>query len=403
MPFLDSFLLKTLPADWSWLASPISTLVSIGVVFGMVMTGVAYGILVERWVAAAIQNRLGPNRVGPWGLFQPIADGLKPLLKEEVIPARAEKVLFLMAPALAAMTTLGAFAVVPFGPADDSNGPIRFIAAPAVDIGILYIFALGSLAVYGVILAGWSSNNKYSFLGALRSSAQVVSYEIPLGLSVLGVVLVSSSLNLEDIQRHQTGNFILGWNVVTQPLAFLLFLTAALAEAHRLPFDLSECEQELVGGYHTEYSGLKFAFFMLSEYVHMIAVAFLASILFLGGWHFPLIAESTSAYPLAWLVKFGVLLAKVGSFVLLFMFLRWTIPRFRFDQLMGLAWRVMIPLAIANFLVVLVVKQFKLHSGWMTAASVFLFVGVGLWHAATVQRRISTRRFVPAAAMGAGA
>jgi len=402
MPFLETFLLRNLPTDWSWLASPISTLASIVVVFGMVMTGVAYGILVERWVAAAIQNRHGPNRVGPFGLFQPIADGLKPLLKEEVIPARAEKALFLLAPALAAMTTLGAFAVVPFGPADDVNGPIRFIAAPAIDIGILYIFALGSLAVYGVILAGWSSNNKYSFLGALRSSAQVVSYEIPLGLSVLGIVLITGSLNLEEIQLQQAkGTFLFGWNVVTQPLAFLLFVAAALAEAHRLPFDLAECEQELVGGYHTEYSGLKFAFFMLSEYVHMIAVAFLASILFLGGWHFPGFAEATSAYPLAWLVKFGVLAAKVGAFVLLFMFLRWTIPRFRFDQLMGLAWRVMIPLAIANFLVVLVVKQFKLNSAWMTAASVALFVGAGLWHATGVQRRISSPRFTRNAAMGA--
>src|SRR5215207_296165 len=262
--FVENLFNQILPSQWAWLAPYGATLVVVGIVLGAVLTAVAYGILAERWVAAAIQNRHGPNRVGPFGLFQPLADGLKPLLKEEVIPARAEKWLFLLAPALAAMTTLGAFAVIPFGPADDLSGPIRFIVAPQVDVGILYIFALGSLAVYGVILAGWSSNNKYSFLGALRSSAQVVSYEIPLGLSVLGVVLVSGSLNLEEIQRQQTGNFILGWNAVTQPLAFLLFVTAALAEAHRLPFDLAECEQELVGGYHAEYSGLKFAFFMLS-------------------------------------------------------------------------------------------------------------------------------------------
>jgi NADH-quinone oxidoreductase subunit H len=388
--FLENLLARALPDQWDWLAPYGATLVIVGVVLGAVLTAVAYGILVERWVAAAIQNRHGPNRVGPFGFFQPIADGLKPLLKEEVIPARAEKWLFLLAPALAAMTTLGAFAVIPFGPADDLSGPLRFIVAPGVDVGILYIFALGSLAVYGVILAGWSSNNKYSFLGALRSSAQVVSYEIPLGLSVLGVVLIAGTLNLELIQRQQAaGTLIFGWNVFAQPLAFLIFMAAALAEAHRLPFDLAECEQELVGGYHTEYSGLKFAFFMLSEYIHMIAVAFLVAILFFGGWHFPLIAESTSAYPLAWLIKLGVFLAKVALFVVFFMFVRWTIPRFRFDQLMGLAWRVMIPLAIASFLCVLLVKQFDLHPIWMTVASVALFVGAGLVHALQVQRRIA--------------
>jgi len=393
--FLENLIARVLPADWVWLAPYGATAVIIGIVFGAVMTAVAYGILVERWVAAAIQNRHGPNRVGPLGLFQPIADGLKPLLKEEVIPARAEKWLFLLAPALAAMTTLAVFAVVPVGPADDLSGPIRFIVAPSIDVGILYIFALGSLAVYGVILAGWSSNSKYSFLGALRSSAQVVSYEIPLGLSVLGVVLVSGTLNLEEIQRQQEGTFLFGWNLFTQPLAFVLFMAAALAEAHRLPFDLAECEQELVAGYHAEYSGLKFAFFMLSEYVHMITVGFLTAILFLGGWHFPLLATHDSTYALAWVVKLGVLLAKVGFFVVLFMFLRWTIPRFRFDQLMGLAWRVMIPLGIANLLVVVVVKQFDLHPIWMTAGSLALFVGAGLFHAVTVQRRIASPRRVP--------
>jgi len=392
--FLENLIARVLPADWVWLAPYGATAVIIGIVFGAVMTAVAYGILVERWVAAAIQNRHGPNRVGPLGLFQPIADGLKPLLKEEVIPARAEKWLFLLAPALAAMTTLAVFAVVPVGPADDLSGPIRFIVAPGVDVGILYIFALGSLAVYGVILAGWSSNTKYSFLGALRSSAQVVSYEIPLGLSVLGVVLVSGTLNLEEIQRQQEGIFVFGWHLFTQPLAFVLFVTAALAEAHRLPFDLAECEQELVAGYHTEYSGLKFAFFMLSEYVHMITVAFLAAILFLGGWHFPLFATHDSTYALAWVIKLGVLLAKVGFFVVLFMFLRWTIPRFRFDQLMGLAWRVMIPLGIANLLVVVVVKQFDLLPIWMTVGSLALFIGAGLFHAVTVQRRIASPRRV---------
>lgn len=391
--FVENFIARILPTQWAWVAPYGATLVVVGVVLGAVLTAVAYGILVERWIAAAIQNRHGPNRVGPFGLFQPIAVGLKPLLKEEVIPARAEKWLFLLAPALAAMTTLGAFAMVPFGPADDLNGPIRFIVAPGVDVGILYIFALGSLAVYGVILAGWSSNNKYSFLGALRSSAQVVSYEIPLGLSVIGIVLVSGTLNLEEIQRQQAaGTLILGWNVFTQPLAFVLFMTAALAEAHRLPFDLAECEQELVGGYHTEYSGLKFAFFMLSEYIHMITVGFLVAILFLGGWHFPGVAETQSGYPLAWLVKVGVLLSKVGGLVIFFMFLRWTIPRFRFDQLMGLAWRVMIPLAIASFLCILVVKQFNLHSVWMTISSLALFVGAGVFHGVKVQRRISAPR-----------
>jgi NADH-quinone oxidoreductase subunit H len=389
-------LLAKLPSelgDWQAAAPYLTIVVVIGIVFAGLLTGVAYGILVERWVAAAIQNRHGPNRVGPWGLFQPVADGLKPLLKEDVVPRHADRFLFLLAPALAAMTSLMAFAVVPFGPTDGAYKPLPFQVAPTVDIGILYIFATGSMAVYAVILAGWASNNKYSFLGALRSSAQVISYEIPLGMSILGVVLLAGSLNLERIVAQQAaGTLFFGWNIFIQPLAFLIFMTAALAEANRLPFDLPECEQELVGGYHTEYSAMKFALFMLGEYIHMITVAFLLSTLFLGGWHFPIIATPGADYPFAWLVKCGVLAAKAGSLVIFFMFIRWTIPRFRFDQLMGLAWKTLLPLSLANLLCAIVVKQFGLGTWLLLPMSAGLFLVAGLIHAGAAQHRVAAPR-----------
>jgi NADH-quinone oxidoreductase subunit H len=318
-----------------------------------------------------MQDRIGPNRVGPYGLLQPLADAFKILLKEGVVPSHVDRTLFVLAPTISVFTTLLAFAVVPFGPVGEGTPRwIRFIIAPGVDIGIVFILAVTSLAVYGVILGGWASNNKYSALGSLRASAQVVSYEIPLGLSLLGVALLSRTLNLEQILTRQAEAGIAGWNVWYQPLACLIFFVSSLAESNRLPFDLSECEQELVGGYHTEYGGLRLVLFFVGEYTHIVTISFLTAILFFGGWHFPLIATPESAWPF----KLAVLLAKVVASIFLIMLIRWTLPRFRFDQLMELSWKVFIPLSLANVVIVMTVLQF----GWRTWTLMLLSLGLCL-------------------------
>jgi NADH-quinone oxidoreductase subunit H len=368
----------------------LTTLITIVVVMAAVLGTCAYLIYVERKLAAYVQDRVGPNRVGPAGLFQPIADGLKFLFKEDIIPNHVDKLLFLVAPSIAVTTALLAFAVVPFGPTSVGPMPQRpevpastseeaiqdyraklatydrdvkeyrqqytdryeFVIAPHVDIGIVFIFAVTSLTVYAIILGGWSANNKYSFIGGLRSSAQLVSYEIPMGMSILGILLITRSLNLE---RIIDGQLRLGvWYVWFQPLAFLLFLISAFAECNRLPFDLPEAEQELVGGYHTEYSALKFGLFFVGEYTHVVTTSFLMVVLFFGGWQFPWIAD----YDSPWILKLIVILLKVTGFILFYMLVRWTLPRFRFDQLMGLAWKVLIPLALVNLLCVFLVKHF---------------------------------------------
>jgi NADH-quinone oxidoreductase subunit H len=355
----------------------------------------AYLILLERKTAAWVQDRHGPNRVGfdfgiPflkrltggfhfWGLGQPLADGLKFFLKEQVVPDHVDKVLYFVAPSIAVITTLLAFAVVPFGSTPTPANPdaFPFVIAPNVDIGIVFVFAVGSLAVYAVILGGWASNNKYSLLGALRSSAQIVSYEIPLGLSILVVAMLTGSLNLERIIAHQAMGGFFAWNIWFQPLAWLIFLAAAMAESNRLPFDLPECEQELIGGFHTEYSAMKFAMFFLGEYTHVITVSFLTAILFFGGWHFPFIAEPTSSYPGAVVVKLLVLFGKAVFFIFLIMILRWTLPRFRFDQLMSLAWKVLIPLCLLNLVCAMFVKHWSLSPWWLLGTSIALFAGAG--------------------------
>jgi NADH-quinone oxidoreductase subunit H len=378
------------------------TLVTIAVALGAILTACAYLILLERKLSAWMQDRVGPNRVGPFGLLQPLADGLKFLLKEEVIPSHVNKALFIIAPTISLFTTMLAFAVVPFGPVDDPQTPswLRFIIAPNVDIGIVFIFAITSLAVYGIILGGWASNNKYSALGSLRASAQVVSYEIPLGMSVVGIAILAGTLNLERIVATQAAGGFGSWFVWTQPLAALIFFTAALAESNRLPFDLSECEQELVGGFHTEYSALKFAMFFLGEYTHVITTSFLTAILFFGGWQFPWIATPESAYTGAWLVKLLVLVSKVSLVISFIMVIRWTIPRFRFDQLMGLAWKVLIPLSLANMVAVMTVRQFNLNPWWLTATSAGLFAAAGMISVYTTKSDISRR---PSAAQIAAA
>ena len=360
-------------------------------------------VWLERRVSAFVQDRLGPNRVGPFGLFQSFADVFKLFFKEDITPTHVDKLFYFVAPCVAVGTALLAFSIVPFGPSLPPPNPVRtveivadtpvprdpqtvmneyeqkqseyrehftFAVAPGLDIGILFTFAIGSLAVYGIILGGWSANSKYSLLGSLRSSAQIISYEIPLGMSIIGLVLYTGSLNLEKAIDWQARH---GWFIIYQPLAFLLFMTAVFAECNRLPFDLPEAEQELVGGYHTEYSSFKFAMFFLGEYIHMITTSFLMAILFFGGWHFPGLGGIDGF--LGILVKFAVLAFKVGIAIMLYMMVRWTIPRFRFDQLMGLAWKVLIPLAILNLFCVMVVREFGLSPWLLTVTSVGLFFG----------------------------
>ena len=335
----------------------IGILIKILLVVGITQGAVAYLIYVERKVAAYAQDRIGPNRAGrefgiPFGLLQPLADGAKMLLKEDVVPAYVTKPLYLLAPMIAIVAATIGFAVVPFGPVGN-GGFIDFQIAPGVDIGILYVFAVGSLAVYGVILAGWSSNNKYSFIGALRSSAQLISYEVPLGLSILGIVLCVGSLDLNRIIIWQDQHV---WGIIASPVGFLIFLVSSFAETNRLPFDLPESEQELVGGFHTEYSAMKFGMFFLGEYLHVITVSFLIVILFFGGWDFPFLNAEQAGFFSA-IAKVVVLLVKVSMVILFMMWIRWTLPRFRYDQLMDLAWKSLIPLALINFVATAAILQ----------------------------------------------
>jgi len=351
----------------------MEALVKILIIFSGVMLAVAYSVLLERKIAGWIQDRLGPNRVGPKGLFQPIADGLKLFFKEEIIPNHVNKVVYVLAPTIVMVTALVTFCVVPFGYVLPVAGQIRqMVIAPNVDIGIVFVFAVGSAAVYGVLLAGWASNNKFSFYGGVRAAAQMLSYEIPLGMSVLGMILLCGSLRIEDMVLLQATR---GWGILLQPIGFLIFLVCAFAECNRLPFDMVECEQELVAGFHTEYSSMKFGFFFLAEYAHVITVSFLIVLLFFGGWHFPWIAPlvvSTDSIGLGGgLLRIGVLVAKVVLMVVVFMWVRWTLPRFRFDQILGLAWKVLVPLAILNVVIALVGVFFG-FPGWA-----HLLAGVG--------------------------
>jgi NADH-quinone oxidoreductase subunit H len=347
--------------------------IKVALLLAGVMTAAAYFVLLERRIAAWVQDRVGPNRVGipmtrirVFGLGQPLADGVKFILKEEYTPAHVDKRLYVLAPIVILVAALTVFAVIPFGsvlPLDlgieGVEQPIHLVVAPGMDVALFVVFALSSIAVYGVILGGWASNNKYSFLGALRSSAQLIAYELPLGLGILGVVLSAGSLNLEAIISAQAASG--WWYGLAQPLGFVVFVVAAFAEAARLPFDLPECEQELVGGYHTEYSGIKLLLFLVAEFLHMITAALLIVILFLGGWHFWGITGSGDQ--VGWLqavLRIGVLLGKVFLVIVLFMLIRWSWPRFRFDQLMSLAWKVMLPLGLVNLVSIAILDQLRM-------------------------------------------
>jgi len=333
--------------DWVLLNPPMLAFVKVITVVGVLMTSVAVTTWVERRLSAIIQFRLGPNRVGPAGLLQPLADGIKFLMKEDIIPDAAHRPIFILAPALAMITSICAFGVVPFGPTVEILGVTVHLVILDLDGGILFALAATSLGVYGIVCAGWASRNKYSLLGGLRSSAQMVSYELALALSLIGVLLVSGTLRPTEIVEQQAGWFW-NWNVFGgwQFVGFLIFLIAAYAETNRLPFDLPEAESELVAGYHTEYSAMKFSMFFMAEYIAMITASSLAVTLFLGGYQLgiPLAIEG----PLLWIIQVGAFVAKVGFFMFLFVWVRWTLPRFRYDQLMDIGWKRLFPLALAN-------------------------------------------------------
>ncbi len=320
------------------LAFLVTALVKIVVVFGCLMLAVAYMTWVERKVVGDIQVRLGPNRVGPFGLLQPIADGIKLLCKEDLVPLGADRVIYLLAPAISLTPALIAFAVIPFG---DRTTLFGLLPAPVemritdINVGVLYIFAVSSLGVYGIVLGGWASNSKYALLGGLRSSAQMISYELSMGLSIIGVVMWAGSLSLVDIVQAQ-GRV---WFIVPQILGFCIFFCCALAETNRAPFDLPEAETELVAGFHVEYSSMKFAMFFMAEYANMITASALATTLFLGGWRGP------------WLPPVVWFLLKVFAFLYVFIWLRATLPRFRYDQLMAFGWKRLLPLALLNLAV----------------------------------------------------
>ena len=327
----------------------IIILVKVLVVFAATMLTVLVMIYLERRVSAFMQGRLGPNRVGPQGLLQPIADGIKFMMKEDIVPAGADKPIFILAPAILLIPALMTFAVIPFGSDITLFGRQIPLQVADVNVGILYVLALTSIGVYGIVLAGWSSNSKYSLLGGLRSSAQLISYELAMGLAVVSIILLSGSLKLNDIVADQQG-YLFSWNVFKQPLAFIIFLVAVYAETNRLPFDLSEAEQELVGGYHTEYSSIKFAMFFMAEYANMITAAALTVTLFFGGWDFPFVDESSLGI-LGTVLSVCSFILKMGFFLFLFIWVRWTFPRFRYDQLMKLGWKVMLPLALFNIFI----------------------------------------------------
>ena len=325
-------------------------------VFAVLMFIVAYAVWVERKVSAAIQDRIGPNRAGPFGLLQPLADAGKAFLKEDFTPGHVRKAYYWLAPAIVMIPSLLTVAVIPFG--SEIGGQKMVIAD--LNVGILYTFGIVSLGVYGIVLAGYAANSKYPFMGGIRSSAQLISYEIAMGMSVIPVFLFVGDLNLSSVIRYQQGTLswlpvLPNWLVFQSPMTFLsfvVFLVAAFAETNRLPFDMPEAEQELVGGYNTEYSSIKFALFFMGEYANMTAASAMMVVLFFGGWTLPWFGLDQPAATLAQgVVHIGVFLAKVGAFLVFFIWVRWMWPRFRYDQLMDLGWRRMIPLALANIVV----------------------------------------------------
>src|SRR6266496_1670351 len=358
--------------DWNNpLVHSVLVLVAITIAFLAIMLLVAFTVLAERRVLAFIQGRVGPNRVGYGGVLQPFADFIKTMMKEDLVPDQSTKFVFLLAPMIAVVTAIMAIVVYPFGP----TITIPFIgwSFPLViarfDVGLLYVLGVTSVGVYGIALAGWSSNNKYSLMGGLRSSAQMISYELALGLSLIGVILQAGTLDLQRIVELQSRAHGAGWFIFwLQPLGFIIYLISAIAETNRVPFDLPEAETELVAGFHTEYSAMKFALFFLAEYVNMFTVSMLATTLFLGGWNGPFVHQ------LPWLGVF-YFLGKVIFFLLLYIWLRGTLPRFRFDQLMSFGWKFLVPAAIINIVLTATLQWLPVFD-WL---STFLKTSTGWW------------------------
>ncbi|MFN4813637.1 MAG: NADH-quinone oxidoreductase subunit NuoH [Bacteroidota bacterium] len=307
----------------------------------------AYSTYAERKVAAFLQDRLGPNKAGPYGLLQPIADGVKMFMKEEIIPDVSNKFLFILGPCIAMLTACMTGVVIPWSTPITINGVSYPLQITDINIGILYVFGVVSIGVYGIMIGGWASNNKFSLLGALRASAQMISYEIAMGLSIIALVMMTGTISLQEIAAQQSGWH---WNIIYQPLGFLIFITCAFAECNRTPFDLPECETELVGGYHTEYSSMKLGFYLFAEYVNMFISSAIISTLYFGGYNMPLIGRFVTDPNMLSILGVVFLFAKIFFFIFFFMWIRWTIPRFRYDQLMHLGWRIFIPLSILNIL-----------------------------------------------------
>ena len=367
---------------------PLSVLIlsSIGkilIIVHLLLIGVMAMIWSERRVSGWMQDRLGPNRVGFQGILQPVADGLKFLFKEDLIPNHVDKPLYVLAPAMLLVPALVTVAVVPFGSSITILGHEIPLQIADINIGILYILAITSLGVYGVVLGAWASNNKYSLLGGLRSSAQMISYELTLGLAIIGLLMLTSSLSLREIAKAQ-GAYPWHWNFLIHFPAFLAFTTAMFAETNRLPFDLAEAEQELVAGYHTEYSSMKFAMFFMAEYMNMIVGSAVVVTLFLGGWHF--FGLETMGGPVwSGIISFGIFFVKTAIFLFVFIWVRWTLPRFRYDQLMNLGWKFLLPVALSSIVVT--------GALWITTGS-RLVVGIGNVVAALIVVSIVARMIV---------
>ena len=314
----------------------------------MASLGIAmYTTFAERKVAAILQDRRGPNRAGPFGLLQPLADGLKLFFKEEIIPNFSSKFLFILGPCLAMLTAIMTSAVIPWGDKLELFGRTISLQIADINIGILYVFGVVSMGVYGIMIGSWASNNKFSLMGGLRAASQIISYELAMGISLIALLMVTGTLSLKEMVVQQQNTH---WNIINQPLGFLMFLICAFAECNRTPFDLPEAENELIGGYHTEYSSMKLGFYLFSEYINMFISSVIMATLFFGGYDIPFVNEAN--HSANWMALFGVLalMLKVSFFIFLFMWVRWTIPRFRYDQLMHLGWRILIPLALFNML-----------------------------------------------------
>ncbi len=360
----------------------------IGVIFLITLGVAAYSTYFERKIAAFMQDRIGPDRAGPFGILQPLADAVKMFMKEDFIPANSNKWLFIMGPCLSMLTALMTSAVVPFGDTIELGGVKFDLQGIDVNIGILWVFGIVSLGVYGILIGGWASNNKYSLLGAIRAASQNISYELAMGLSIIAILMMTGSLSTKAIvEAQQNGH----WNILYQPMGFIIFLICAFAECNRTPFDLPECETELIGGYHTEYSSMKLGFYLFAEYINMFISGAVMATLYFGGYDYPGIGFVTEQLgeTAATLIGAGALIGKALAFVFIFMWVRWTLPRFRYDQLMGLGWSGLIPLAMFNIVVtglgVLLNQQILIGIGGV----VVFIAGIVLYDQLFVKKKIA--------------